>query len=197
MIIRPTQASLAGPEIYWIFFWGDFSFFICKKWSNNKTVTNSISFSCSPLAMYSLLAVAPYMFSSTITKSCISIYDSLFCIDSFLFIFRFTSQLKAVHGSHQGSSSSCARWRDHGIMRRHCILRCIAVHLFGIVLASILIYKDTMYRSFTPELFWSNTSVVVSLFLWTCSFVSQHTVADIRTVLPLIPNHSCSSLSCS
>ena len=50
-------------------------------------------------------------------------------------------------------------------MRRHCILRCIAVHLFGIVWASILIYKDTMYRSFTPELFWSNTSIVVLSFL--------------------------------
>ena len=49
-------------------------------------------------------------------------------------------------------------------MRRHCIRHCIAVHLFGNVWASRLIYKDTMYRSNTPELFWSNTSVVVFLF---------------------------------
>ena len=40
-----------------------------------------------------------------------------------------------------------------------------AVHLLGIVWASRLIYKDTMYRSFTPELFWSNTSIVDYLFL--------------------------------
>ena len=50
-------------------------------------------------------------------------------------------------------------------MRRHCILRCSAVHLFGIVWVSGLVYKDTMYRSFTPELFWSNTSIVVFTFL--------------------------------
>ena len=50
-------------------------------------------------------------------------------------------------------------------MRQHCILRCIAVHLFGIVWVSGLVYKDTMYRSFTPELFWSNTSIVVLSFL--------------------------------
>ena len=49
-------------------------------------------------------------------------------------------------------------------MRRHCILRCIAVQLLGIVWASILIYKDTMYHSKTPELFWSNTSVVILSF---------------------------------
>ena len=100
-------------------------------------------------------------------KSCTSIFDPLLCIDSFSFIFRFTFWLRAVHGSHQGSSSSCARWHDHGIMRRHCIRHCIAVHLFGNVWASRLIYKDTMYRSKTPELFWSNTSIVDHLFLWT------------------------------
>ena len=50
-------------------------------------------------------------------------------------------------------------------MHRHCILHCIAVHLFGIVWVSGLVYKDTMYRTFTPELFWSITSVVISFFL--------------------------------
>ena len=54
-------------------------------------------------------------------------------------------------------------------------LQCTCLGLFGLL---YLIYKDTMYRSFTPELFWSNTSIVVSLFLWTCPLVSQHTVAD-------------------
>ena len=69
-------------------------------------------------------------------------------------------------------------------MHRHCILCCLAVHLFGIVWASGLIYKDTMYRSFTPELFGSITSIVVFIFFLNLSlFVSQHTVAVIRTVL--------------
>ena len=57
-----------------------------------------------PLPYYRSLYVFLYY-----PKPCISIFDSLFCIGSFLFIFRFTSQSKAVHGSHQGSSSSCAR----------------------------------------------------------------------------------------
>ena len=72
-------------------------------------------------------------------------------------------------------------------MRRHCILRCIAVHLFGIVWASILIYKDTMYRSFTPELFWSNTSVVVSLFLESVS----SSVNTLLLTLEQFSPHSC------
>ena len=49
-------------------------------------------------------------------------------------------------------------------MRRHCILRCLAVQLFGIVWVSGSVYKGIMYRTFTPELFWSNTSVVVFPF---------------------------------
>ena len=36
-------------------------------------------------------------------------------------------------------------------------LQCTCLGLFGLL---YLIYKDTMYRSFTPELFWSNTSIV-------------------------------------
>ena len=69
-------------------------------------------------------------------------------------------------------------------MRRHCILRCLTVQLFGIVWASRLVYKDIMYRTFTPELFGSITSVVDSYsFLNLSLLVSQHTVADIRTVL--------------
>ena len=69
-------------------------------------------------------------------------------------------------------------------MRRHCILRCLAVQLFGIVWVSGLVYKGIMYRTFTPELFWSITSIVDSYsFLNLSLFLSQHTVADIRTVL--------------
>ena len=48
----------------------------------------------------------------------------------------------------------------------------------GTVWASGLMYKDTMYCGFTPELFWFNTSIVVYPFPLNLSFVSQHTVAD-------------------
>ena len=72
-------------------------------------------------------------------------------------------------------------------MRWHCILRCIAVHLFGIVWAPRLIYKDTMYRSNTPELFWSNTSVVVSLF----SELVPSSVNTLLLTLEQFSSHSC------
>ena len=105
-------------------------------------------------AFPSHLTVASHMFSFTITI--LYFYFWSFVLHRFVpFIFRLTLPLKAVHGSHQGSSSSCARWCDRCIMRRHCIVHCIAVHLFGIVWVSGLVYKDTMYRTFTPELFWS------------------------------------------
>ena len=128
-------------------------------------------FSCFSLTMYSLLALLSLPICFPLLSQVLYFYVWFFVLHWFVPLsFRSTSQSKAVHGSHQGSSSSCARWRDHGIMRRHCILRCIAVHLFGIVWASRLIYKDTMYRSFTPELFWSITSIVVLHFSWTCLF---------------------------
>ena len=40
-------------------------------------------------------------------------------------------------------------------------LQCTCLGLFGLL---YLIYKDIMYCSFTPELFWSNTSIVVLSF---------------------------------
>ena len=60
-----------------------------------------------------------------------------------------------------------------------------------------LVYKHDMYHSKAPELFWSNTSVVLVLF---CLFLLSlnlyyllvDAVADIRTVLPLIHSlHHC------
>ena len=60
---------------------------------------------------------------------------------------------------------------------------CTAQHLSGIVLASELVFKDFLYCTFTPELFWSISSIVDFSYLWACPFVSQHTVANIRTVL--------------
>ena len=171
---------------------------------------HSFLFSPFPLSLHVLRTLFPYsiffttlsLFCSTVTSLHVLLHPLvryfanpvflfwsviLHCFSPFTFCSTF--HLKAAHGSHQGSSSSCVRWCDHGIMHRHCILRCIAVHLFGIVWASGLLFKDTMYRSFTPELFWSNTSIVDCLFPLNLSFVSQHTVADVRTVLLILPLH--------
>ena len=67
-------------------------------------------FSCSYLTMrpFLLFCRSLYVFLYY-HRSCISIFQS-FVLHWFApLIFRFTSQSRAVHGSHQGSSSSCAR----------------------------------------------------------------------------------------
>ena len=44
-----------------------------------------------------------------------------------------------------------------------CIaLHCTCLALFG---SPVVVFKDIMYHIFTPELFWTNTSIVVLSFL--------------------------------
>ena len=145
---------------------------------------------CHEPCLLLLLFSSPYnvSFCSTIVLSLVTnpvfLLRSVFSRYLSRVIFCFASHSGAVHGSHQGSGSSCAGRRDRGIVRRHRTRHRLAAQLLGIVWASGLVYKDTVHRTFTPELFRSNASAVTFLFPRACLSSVNALLSTLASDLP-------------